>query len=184
MSYMPNEQQIEKFMRESNFIEGERMIANPSDSAHDPWIIGRLNDHDIEGAQFFLAQDEINEKVLKKAHKILFQGKKAFGYVDPKEWVGVWKKEQNRVGNHTPPPPSRTAACMKAYFEAWPDMDAFEAHNEFANIHPFLDGNGRMARLIWWWKSLYNESHFESVGFLHNVYYEMLNHQNSRSRFK
>lgn len=182
MSYVPSKEWLEKFMRESNFIEGEHMVANPHDSAYEPWIIGRLNDHDIKGAQFFLAND-VNVTNLKKTHRILFHGSGERWGVPENKWVGQWKPVPNQIGNHHPPPPERIPDCMKAYMKAFPDMDAFEAHNEFANIHPFMDGNGRMCRLVWLWKSLYDESNRSQLSFLHNYYYETLNHQNSRSKF-
>lgn len=175
---MPSDDEIEKFMRHSNLIEGEKEFV---DCPHR--IIGALGKNDVEGAGFFLAND-LNEENLKKAHGIIFKGSgEKWGYPE-KKWVGKYKPGNNQVGNHIPPSYLKTPKCMEEYFEALPTMDAFEAHNEFANIHPFLDGNGRMARLVWWWKSLYNESHYDSLTFLHNIYYEMLNHQNSRSRFK
>jgi len=183
MSYIPQDSEIERFMRESNFIENERIVANPCDSAFEPWIIGDLHENDIEGAGFFLA-NELTIENLKKTHKILFKGTGEKWGIQESKWVGVWKPIANMVGNHTPPPPERIGEIMKEYFAELPNMDAFEAHNEFANIHPFLDGNGRMARLIWWWKSLDKESHHESLTFLHNYYYETLNHQNSRSKFQ
>ena len=173
MSYMPSKKQIEKFMRESNAIEGEISYDG----------IGLLHDNDIEGAEFFLISD-LTEENLKKTHGILFRGKgEKWGYKE-KEWVGKYKPANNEVGRHTPPSYKRTPECMKKYFAELPSMDAFEAHNEFANIHPFFDGNGRMARLIWWWKSRFDCSENENLTFLHNYYYESLNHQNSRSRFK
>lgn len=179
---MPDDREIEEFMRASNFIEGETMIANPTDSAHEPWVIGRLNDHDIEGAQFFLAND-VNEENLLETHRILFQGSGERWGQPEETWVGKWKPIANRIGNHIPPPPNKIPNLMKKYCEIFMEMSPFEAHNELANLHSFMDGNGRMCRLVWWWKHLYDDTYVDFRSFLHSYYYEALSNQNDRSRF-
>jgi len=68
-------------------------------------------------------------------------------------WIGG-----TRPGNavFVPPPPSELAACLKA-FERFlndepeptpPLLKAALAHVQFETIHPFLDGNGRLGRLL------------------------------------
>ena len=79
------------------------------------------------------------------------------------DWVGVLKPEQNYILNantgalrFTPSPPSRTRAELEQLF-AWyqesrftflPSVTAALFFAEFQAIHPFMDGNGRVGRLI------------------------------------
>jgi len=73
---------------------------------------------------------------------------------------GVWRtrpEEEVEVGRHTPPSGVRVADFMR-YFEerfrvqtmgrATQIMAIAAAHHRFNYIHPFLDGNGRVSRLM------------------------------------
>lgn len=69
---------------------------------------------------------------------------------------GEFRRGQNRVGGHIPPPSDRVGECMGQLekFIAEPDgtldplIRAGMAHAQFETIHPFWDGNGRMGRLL------------------------------------
>jgi Fic family protein len=76
---------------------------------------------------------------------------------------GEFRRSQNwlggtRPGNarFVPPPPDRVAACMSDLEEFLHDqpqrtpvlIKAALAHVQFETIHPFLDGNGRLGRLL------------------------------------
>jgi len=71
--------------------------------------------------------------------------------VDP----GEWRTRGVRVGNHVPPDPASIPAFMQRWHEAYRHARLGEtalialvaAHHRLAWIHPFLDGNGRTARL-------------------------------------
>jgi Fic family protein len=107
-------------------------------------------------------------------------------------WIGG-----TRPGNavFVPPPASELAACLKA-FERFlndepeltpPLLKAALAHVQFETIHPFLDGNGRLGRLLivlqlvadgvlrepMLYPSLYFKTHRAS-------YYELLNEVRTR----
>lgn len=76
---------------------------------------------------------------------------------------GEYRRIQNWVGDrradvvhHVPPPPGELAKTMGA-LEEWlndvpertpPLIKAALAHVQFETIHPFLDGNGRLGRLL------------------------------------
>ena len=76
---------------------------------------------------------------------------------------GEFRRSQNWIGppgcalndaTYVPPPPSELMACLDAwerflYDEALPPlMHAALVHAQFEAIHPFLDGNGRVGRLL------------------------------------
>jgi len=73
---------------------------------------------------------------------------------------GKYRKVQVYVGDHTPPAPEKVPHLMKEFLE-WlnnvshqyhPVLSAAIAHLEIATIHPFRDGNGRVARALASWE--------------------------------
>lgn len=76
---------------------------------------------------------------------------------------GEFRRSQNWIGGtrpgnaaFVPPPPYEIAACMNALerfihndpVRTSPVLKAALAHVQFETIHPFLDGNGRVGRLL------------------------------------
>lgn len=99
----------------------------------------------------------ISTRLLCEAHKRLMKGARG-GDKQP----GMIRRSQNWVGGtgpgnarFVPPPPERVAGAMTA-LERWihsddplpPLIRAGLAHVQFETIHPFLDGNGRIGRLL------------------------------------
>ncbi len=68
---------------------------------------------------------------------------------------GEWRQKGVKVGRHIPPDPQTVPQFMEAWHQGYMYCRAGEtavialmaAHHRFAWIHPFLDGNGRTARL-------------------------------------
>lgn len=100
--------------------------------------INELNKIDILNIHFIL---------LKKVHPD-FAGK--YRDSNATSWVSLGNKEQDKVCHY-----SLIQDKMDNYF-SWlfsknnehPLIIVAEAHNKFVDIHPFVDGNGRTARLI------------------------------------
>ncbi len=145
----------QKFMLESNRIEGEN----------------RLNPNDEEAFDFaYDGMDDITDIAdILALHSILGKYLKA-------DWVGRWRKYQVQVGSYFPPPPTFISALMASYMIDFPDMDSYDAHNEFEAIHPFRDLNGRIGRLLWLSKAVHEGYHFEKP-FLQEYYYQTLRKQ-------
>ncbi|GAB1258262.1 Fic family protein [Aurantivibrio plasticivorans] len=70
---------------------------------------------------------------------------------------GEWRKRRVEVGQHIPPEPESLPVLMERFCETFhPNrfqgdkkiIAIMAAHHRFAWIHPFLDGNGRVGRLI------------------------------------
>jgi Fic family protein len=97
-------------------------------------------------------------RLIREVHRVLLaQGRGS------DKTPGAFRRSQNwlggtRPGNarFVPPPPDRVAACMadlEKFLHDQPQrtpvlVKAALAHVQFETIHPFLDGNGRLGRLL------------------------------------
>jgi Fic family protein len=106
------------------------------------------------------AKRNINERSLPDAHKLLTKG------LLPKERSGKYKDKQNYVVDgkgvkiFVPPSPKDTLPLMKELLEWLNSSGAGELppvvicaifHHRLVSIHPFVDGNGRLARAAGTW---------------------------------
>lgn len=98
------------------------------------------------------------DRLIREAHSLLL----AKGRGERRS-PGEFRRSQNWIGGsgpsgavYVPPPPDRIMDCMGA-FEKFLHNDPVRtpvllkaglAHAQFESIHPFLDGNGRMGRLL------------------------------------
>jgi Fic family protein len=75
--------------------------------------------------------------------------------IETKIAPGEWRQKGVKVGRHIPPDPKTVPQFMEEWHRGYMYSRAGEtavialmaAHHRFAWIHPFLDGNGRTARL-------------------------------------
>jgi Fic family protein len=99
----------------------------------------------------------LSSRLLKEIHAVLLaRGRGA------DRLPGEFRRSQNWIGGtrpgnavFVPPPPGRVASCMaelERFLHAEDDLPllvkAALAHVQFETIHPFLDGNGRLGRLL------------------------------------
>jgi Fic family protein len=99
----------------------------------------------------------LSVRLLCEAHRRLMRGSRGAG-----KQPGRLRRSQNWIGGtrpgnarFVPPPPDHVPAAMGA-LEKWlhsadplpPLIKAGLAHVQFETIHPFLDGNGRLGRLL------------------------------------
>ncbi len=95
----------------------------------------------------------LTKQVLLNLHKLVLK--------DISSDAGYFRKEVSAIFNtagvavYMPPPPSEVPVLLKNLFvyinsdeEKFPLITAFIAHLMFEKIHPFLDGNGRVGRLL------------------------------------
>jgi len=98
-------------------------------------------------------------RLIKEIHAILLEGVRG-----SERLPGEFKRSQNWIGppgctlneaSFIPPPPHEAIEAMGAlehYFHSRPTLpvliDCALIHYQFETIHPFLDGNGRMGRLL------------------------------------
>lgn len=105
------------------------------------------------------APKDIDEKSLLKLHQILTQS------LLPKSEIGTYKSKPNAVfaGNriiYRPPPPESAPILTRGLLQwinsaqTWDEhavMVSAIAHHRLVSIHPFMDGNGRIARALESW---------------------------------
>ncbi len=93
---------------------------------------------------------ELSEDDIKRLHKIVLTGIND-------EWAGLYRRiNVFIVGADVEPPPPNAIPDRMAELIAWLDRQqethpaqiAADLHFKFVEIHPFIDGNGRSARLL------------------------------------
>jgi len=92
-----------------------------------------------------------NEWILKNIHLLILRG------IDDKN-AGKYREIEVRISGsqHVPPEFFKLPEMMERYFEYYelninkihPVILAADMHQKLVNIHPFVDGNGRTARLV------------------------------------
>lgn len=102
---------------------------------------------------------KLDLEILRNAHRILMHG------VGHDKTPGLFRRRQNwiargRAGResvvYAPPPPEKIAGLLRDLegflqtdgLTASPLIQCAIAHYQFESIHPFLDGNGRIGRLL------------------------------------
>jgi len=97
-------------------------------------------------------------RLIKEIHKTLLVGGRQTHYSDP----GNFRKTQNWIGGNSPetaqyvpPPPDlvvNSLSDVEKFFHDNSDtpqlIKAALIHSQFETVHPFLDGNGRVGRLL------------------------------------
>jgi len=147
----------------SNAIEGNTLTLQETELVVNTGItIGgkTVNEHleainHFKGIEFLKSivnkKEEISEKIIKKMHKIILST------IDDEE-AGNYRRTNVRIvgANHIPPQSMKIPRLMEEfinwYYENERKLDksqmAAELHYRFVMIHPFIDGNGRVARLL------------------------------------
>lgn len=126
---------IPRWIHESNLIEGV------NDPAADAVC--------VEAYRWFLHQPMGTDTIL-ELHKRIMAGRL------PPQYVGEWRTVDVTVGGRLCPPFERVPALMADWFQRFAGASsaaqAIIAHVAFENVHPFVDGNGRVGRMIMNWQ--------------------------------
>lgn len=70
--------------------------------------------------------------------------------------IGTWRKLNVLINGSTNNPPHflLIEELMELWvkdFQSYQDLNPLSTHVQFENIHPFVDGNGRVGRMLMWW---------------------------------
>ena len=143
---------------ELSFTEAERLLAGAKIVGRDRDIQEVLNYRNvlkfIEGYE----KQDVSEETLKHVHELTVHR------ILPDEAIGVYRKTQVVVKNSQTgevtfrPPPAIEIPFLIASFLQWLNLSGGDelhvvlkagiSHYEIVRIHPFLDGNGRVARAL------------------------------------
>lgn len=146
---------------EGTFATAEELLAyglEPKDptSSKDPvnsWKEVFNYDAALQQAQKLLTDLPLSSRVIRALHATLLNGVRGTDRTP-----GIYRNRQVHIGSErrfVPPPPDKVEnliADLERYMNEDHEIDcliqAFLAHYQFETIHPFLDGNGRVGRLL------------------------------------
>ncbi|MBU0527794.1 Fic family protein [Candidatus Micrarchaeota archaeon] len=154
----------EAFTYDTNAIEGSTVSENEVKGIleknqwpdKEKWEISET--YGVAGAVSYVrkANEHLSLKLIKKLHKIVFQNSKSFAgnFRGKGKEVAVLDRYGGVV--HRGAPSAQVTSLLKELVK-WYDENkgnyhplvlAAIVHNQFENIHPFEDGNGRVGRLL------------------------------------
>lgn len=132
--------------------EVEEVSGAPGDDVRE---VSRYVDAMNHGLERLAAGFPLSTRLLREMHGILLAD-----WRGAQKQPGEFRRSQNWIGGtrpgnaaFVPPPPTHLDACLtnlEQYLHepANPVVKAALAHLQFETIHPFLDGNGRVGRLL------------------------------------
>lgn len=138
-----------------NFTEAGQVLAGGKIVGRDRDIQEVLNYRNVLKFIESYDKNEVTEETLKHIHEL------TVFHILPDETIGNYRKQQVVVKNSATgeitfrPPPAVEVPFLMTSFLAWlnnpvadihPIIKAGATHYEIVRIHPFLDGNGRVAR--------------------------------------
>lgn len=143
---------------ELNYTEAGKVLAGAKIVGRERDIQEVLNYRNVLKFIESYDKDDITEEAIKHIHELTTHR------ILPEETIGEYRKSQVVVKNSQtgeitfrPPPPVEIPFLMEAFLD-WlnhtkpedihPVLKAGITHYEIVRIHPFLDGNGRVARAV------------------------------------
>jgi len=152
-----------EYTYESNRIEGNTLTLRETDLIVNEGltISGKTMKEHLEAVnhkdainfikELMTKKEKVNQSLLLSIHNLILRG------VDTK-YAGIYRDVQVMIkgSKHFPPSPFKVRELMDDFFTWYnqhqysihPVLFAAEVHERLVTIHPFVDGNGRTARLL------------------------------------
>ncbi len=186
---MPFRKKISSFLAESNLIEGYDYKPNEYLRAFDekdvsphPLMWGYQPRNSVTAWKYL--ENRFQWAHLFENDIFLLHEKQMRGHLHESD-LGIYRKCGVRVGSYIVPPHGKIKPLMTQFIKRFAEgnTDPLTMHYEFEKIHPFVDGNGRVGRLLWAWDLLRRGKqvhpildHFDGKNFLEKrqEYYDAL----------
>lgn len=138
------------FFKESNDIEGYvyttgAYYAALQAESLDDVLLPHIRDTILAWNYIHNVKETMTHEHVLVCHSILMQGKLESKYCGQYRDIPVW------VGGNACTPPEHVHLGMSAFLDGWNagTVNPMELHYAFETVHPFMDGNGRLGRLLW-----------------------------------
>jgi len=119
-------------IRESNLIEGVNSR--------------KADQHSLEAWLWLIKQKKINHDVIFEIHNMAIKA------LIPQDYRGVYRRDSRQVGDRMCPHWEFVDALMlNVIYGLNNEEDPIKIHIRFEMCHPFVDGNGRIGRMLLWW---------------------------------
>lgn len=135
------------FLQQSNYIEGEYCSESLDDA--------------VEAWKFLIDKKHLTVGYILKTHGILMKSREL-----EEKYKGKFRDISVMVGGNVCPPAKEVAGRLERWLNNFNNID-FEIENDssketmikhlhvrFEHIHPFVDGNGRIGRIILNWQRI------------------------------
>ena len=127
---------IVAFLQESNYIEAETSL--------------EALDQAVKAWKYIIRQKDLTRQNILKTHAILMRDKL------PHDQIGAWRKQPVWIGGeqakHWYAIPDLMDQWIKNASASDKELEIKWDHIMFEQIHPFIDGNGRMGRILLNWQ--------------------------------
>lgn len=102
----------------------------------------------LEAWKWLVKQPRLTRSVVMQIHSMIMLGK-----LDARD-LGQPRRVAVIVGPYPTPEPYLAIHLLANWIldmRSWRKLDPKEMHIRFEKIHPFIDGNGRIGRMLFWW---------------------------------